>query len=123
MTIREAIERLDTLKPNMAPEEQKVRWLSEVDGQVWNELILKHEDAPFRLFNGYDAETDPETELLVPYPYDALYIHYLSAQVDLLNQEIGKYNNSAEMYNQGLKNYSDYYTGMHMPIRSGHWRV
>ena len=123
MEIREIIERVDRLKPNMIDEEQKIRWLSEVDGQVWHEIITQHEGAPMEEFTGYTDTTPPQTKLLVPFPYDNLYIHYLSAQIDLYNQELGKYNNDSQLYNTALKNYSDWYTAHHMPLGRKHWRV
>ena len=42
MTIREAIDRVDLLKPNKQPGEFKVKWLSELDGLIWKEIMLKH---------------------------------------------------------------------------------
>ena len=35
MTIREAIELVDRLKPNQYGSADKLRWLSELDGAVW----------------------------------------------------------------------------------------
>ncbi len=43
MTIQEAIDRVDLLKPNRQPGIFKVKWLSELDGLIWKEIILKHE--------------------------------------------------------------------------------
>ena len=45
MTIMDAIERVDTLKPNQYTEEQKVRWLERLDGQLFLELVCTHEGA------------------------------------------------------------------------------
>ena len=39
MTINEAIEQLDKLKPNAYETAEKVRWLSELDGQITDELL------------------------------------------------------------------------------------
>lgn len=42
MTIQEAIERVDAMKPNKQAQELKVRWLSELDGLIWRELEKTH---------------------------------------------------------------------------------
>ena len=58
MTIQEAIEVIDTLKPNMFPEHQKVAWLNDLDGLVWREVVLTHEGVePGTVFEGYDQDT------------------------------------------------------------------
>ncbi len=40
------IERVDLLEPNDYSPEQKLHWLSSLDGKVFRELIETHEDAP-----------------------------------------------------------------------------
>ena len=45
MTIREAIELVDRLKPNQYGSADKLRWLSELDGAVWHESWSAHETA------------------------------------------------------------------------------
>ena len=44
MTINEAIEMVDRLKPNQYEHEQKVGWLSKLDGMIYEEIrkILQH---------------------------------------------------------------------------------
>lgn len=45
MTIQEAINRVDALRPNAQKREWKIRWLSELDGLIYHEIILTHERA------------------------------------------------------------------------------
>ena len=52
MTIREAIELVDRLKPNQYGSADKLRWLSELDGVVWHEIWSAHETA-VPAFAGY----------------------------------------------------------------------
>ena len=42
MTIREAIELVDRLKPNQYGSADKLRWLSELDGIVYRDIICTH---------------------------------------------------------------------------------
>ena len=99
MTILEAISRVDSVKPNSYSQTEKIAWLSRIDATIKNEIIDTHEGAENITFNGYDNDTDTNTELLVPAPYDEVYIRYLEMQIDYANNEYGKYNNSMVMYN------------------------
>lgn len=117
MTIQEAITKVNLLRPNHIPDEQKVNWLSELDGMIHREIVLKHEHpAELDTFGGYDGNTDPNTKLLAPFPYDELYTYYLFAQCDLTNLEIQKYNNDKTLFNNAYDTLSDYWTRTYMPI-------
>ena len=116
MTVSEAITRIDQLKPNQFSTEQKTEWLSRLDGMIMQELIRTHEQAEEPApFTGYDAEEDTGTELLVPFPYDDIYLFWLASQVDLYNLEYDKYANDSQLYNNAYQTYSDYYTRTNMP--------
>ena len=116
MTIMEAIYRADTQKPNVCSQEEKIRWLAALDGVVKAEIIDTHEGGDGAAFNGYDAITDLNTELLIPAPYDEVYIHWLEMHIDYANSEFGKYNNSIAMYNTAYANFEKYYNRTHMPL-------
>lgn len=119
MTILEAISRVDAVKPNSYSQTEKIAWLSRIDATIKNEIIDTHEGAENIAFNGYDNETDTSTELLVPAPYDEVYIRYLEMQIDYANNEYGKYNNSMVMYNAAYTAYEKYYNRTHMPVSKG----
>ena len=114
MKIIEAIQKVDALKPNNYSQEDKIKWLSTLDGIIKREIIDTHEGAEEIEFNGYDLSS-LETELIVPAPYDDMYIKWLEAQIDYNNSEIGHYNNSMTMYNSAYANYERYYNRTHMP--------
>lgn len=44
MTIQEALDRIDMMRPNMVRKEFKIAALSELDGLIWKEIIQNHED-------------------------------------------------------------------------------
>ena len=61
----EAIHRVDILEPNQYAVDQKLRWLSLLDGQIFEELINAYEperEKPGEYITG-------EEELLAPMPY------------------------------------------------------
>ena len=115
MTIIEAINRIDAVKPNNYKQHEKVKWLSALDGVVKSEIIDTHEGADGISFIGYDENTDINTQLLIPAPYDIMYIYWLEAQIDYHNGEMGKYNNSITMYNTAFTGYERAYNRSHMP--------
>lgn len=128
MTIGQAIEMTDSLKQNKYKRADKVRWLSELDALIWQELIATHELPERRhcegwigaytvepVFLGYPEDVPDDTELLVKFPNDNLYILYLQSQIDYYNAEITKYNNSRQLFNNAYLTYTDWYNRTHMP--------
>lgn len=115
MKIIEAINRLDAIKHNTYTQSDKVNWLSRVDGMVKRHIIDTHEGAEEVSFSGYDDSTDLDTELLVPAPYDDLYLRWMEAMIDFHNGEYGKYNNAVDMFNTSYEGYQSYYNRTHMP--------
>lgn len=115
MTIIEAINRIDSLKPNNYTQEDKITWLSTLDGNIKKEIIDTHEGAEGVTFNGYDADTALDTVLLIPAPYDDVYIKWLEAQIDYANGETKRYTNSMIMYNTALSAFTRYYNRNNMP--------
>lgn len=119
MTIIEAINRIDNIKPNTYSQEEKVQWLSTLDGTIKKEVIDTHEGAEAVSFHGYTANTPLTTVLLVPAPYDQIYISYLEMQIDYANAEYGKYKNSMSVYNQEFASFERYYNRENKPISRG----
>lgn len=119
MTIKEAIELVDKLKPNQYQFTLKAKWLSKLDGQIFKEVFVTHEDCPMEVFAGYD-DAPPDHELLVPYPYDEdIYNYFLQAQIDKENGETAKYNQSITLYNTAYFNYQSWYNRTHKPLSGG----
>lgn len=116
MTLIEAINRIDSLKPNGFLQEDKVRWLSNLEGSIKSEIIDKHEGAENVTFNGYNESTNLNTVLLVPAPYDDVYVRYLEMQMDYTNGEYARFENSVTMYNNAYSAFERHYNRTHMPL-------
>lgn len=116
MTLMEAISRVDSIKPNRYTQVEKIKWLSTLDGIVKAEIIDTHVGSESIEFKGYDDVADLMSVLLVPAPYDEIYIRWLEAQIDYANGEYGKYNNSITMYNTAFSAYERYYNRLNKPI-------
>ena len=115
MKIIEAIQAVDTLKPNTYSELEKIQWLSKLDSTIKTEIIDTHEGADDITFNGYDENTSLETELLVKAPYDDIYVSWLESRIDYANGEYAKYNNSITVFNTAYTSFERYYNKSHMP--------
>lgn len=117
MKIIEAINEADALKPNGYTQEEKIRWLSTLDGAIKKEIIDQHEGAETDGFPGYDEETPLETELLAQEPYGRpLYLRYLEMQMDYYNGETARYNNSQTMYQAAYAAFARWYHRTHRPL-------
>lgn len=121
MKIREAISLVDKLKPNHYDADVKVQWLSKLDGQIFIELISQHErdESTPEVFEAY-TEANFDKELLVPFPYDeGVYANYLMAQIDRVNGEDERYNQSIALYGAAYSRYQAWYRREHMPLSRG----
>ena len=116
MKISEALSLIDDLKHNTYSDSDKIRWLSELDGRIKEDIVDTHEDAELVSFTGYDVDTDRSTELIAKAPHDDIYIKYLEAKIDYANGEYGKYNNSIAMFNSEYSGFRRYYNRTHMPL-------
>ena len=114
MKIIEAINGIDSLKHNTYSESDKVSWLSRLDAMVKKHIIDTHEGEEVT-FTGYDDSTDLQTELLVPAPYDEVYLRWMEAQIDYHNGEYERYNNAMDMFHTAYEGYQNYYNRTHMP--------
>ena len=114
MTIIEAINKIDSLKPNNYTQENKIAWLSTLDGIIKTEIIDTHEGSESVSFNGYDVDTALDTVLLVPHPHDDIYLKWLEAQIDYTNGETARYDNSMTMYNTAYSAFWRHYNRTHM---------
>lgn len=95
MTVAQVIQAVDEVKPNAFSNEEKTRWLNEVEGMVQTEVLLFASEEVIT----YSYEQDKDAELLVQPPHDKLYPAYLEARVDYANGEYEKYQNTMQMFN------------------------
>lgn len=116
MTIIEAINRIDALVHNTYTQIDKVLWLSTLDATVKTHIIDTHEGAENVTFTGYDENTNLQTELLMPAPYDEAYLRWIEAQIHYTNGEYDKYNNAIDMFTKPYTDYQNKYNRTHMPI-------
>ena len=119
MNISQAINRLEELKFNTYKQNEKVEWLSRLDTMVKQQIIDTHDGAENVIFSGYDQNTPMDTKLLVPAPYDEMYLRWMEAQIDYHNGEMANYNNAIILFNNAFENYAAYYNREHRPVSRG----
>lgn len=116
MTILQAIQKIDTLKPNTYTQSEKVAWLNTIEGLIKRNVIDTHEDGEDIEFTGYDQDTPVDTEMIVYEPYDELYVLWLEAMINYTNGEFVKYNNTIIRVNDMQQAFANDYNRRHMPI-------
>lgn len=87
------------------------RWLSELDGQL--SLTLYKTDSIIQYQMPGEGQESPA--LLVPYPWDGMYIHYLEAMCYYTTGDFGRYQNSMAMFNLGEDQFRKWCIRMHYP--------
>ena len=94
MTIQEALDLTDEMKPNSMSRKTKVAFLNELEQMIWSEILMKHVHMPQQAIKPvYTEDTDPGKELLAPDPYASeVYSSWLMAKIDRQNQEDERYN-------------------------------
>jgi streptogramin lyase len=107
MTSNKAIENVDRLKLNVYSEEDKLRWINELDGMV-QRLVIQTDEV-----TEYVYPDDMDRELLIPAPFDDCYTLFLEAKIDYYNREYANYNNSAMMFEAQFSEYKKAYIREH----------
>ena len=109
MTIMEAIQQVDALKPNAYSVRQKILWLSQLEAMVWR-LVLRQGCDPF---GGFTDATDPDTRLTMPAPFDMAYLLWLEAQIHYANEDLDLYNRAIVLFNGVFGEYKAHHRRNH----------
>lgn len=103
MTIRELLAKVRQEKPNSFQTAKLIEFLNEVEHDAAEQLNEE--------FSGYtdsDARDSVEVTLLVPAPYDKLYISFLKAKIDHANEELASYQNHAAQFTEDFAEFIDW---------------
>lgn len=115
MTINEAIALVDNLRDNTMAPDIKILWLQMVDQQVYEEIIKGRVGADAVTLPDY-SDNNGERVLLVPPPYDMLYVYRLEAEICYKNQEIDRQANALTRYNELMDAYAKQYAREHRSL-------
>ena len=131
MKAMDLIERVDLLEPNDYGPEQKLRWLTTLDGKAFREVIETHEQSSEhvardpRVAIGGATDMLPsyvngDEELLIEEPFALdVYYNYLQAMIAAENSETQRYNRRMVMFNAAYQEWTNWYNRTHVPKRAG----
>ena len=101
MTVMEAIQEIDCLKPNTFSQEQKIQWLDRLDSFVRSYILSRYPEEKVDLLN----LGSPDRQLLMESPYDEGYLHWLESKIHYYNEETDRYNAAVRMFRSVFEDY------------------
>ena len=104
-TLQQALTRIDTICPNAWDDAAKLLWLNECESMIQTRILGTAPEACIT----YDADTARSTALLVPAPFDRLYVYYVIAMCDYAAHETAHYADSMMLFNAALDEYAKWY--------------
>ena len=127
MTVGQALERAEELRPGCRVEERtRQRWLCEEDGMLRTLFFARDggERAGFGADLAWPEEGGLQDEviLLVPPPFDALYPHFLCAKLDAALGENERYAGEQAQYNSILAELAAWLRRRKLPPKGAQWR-
>ena len=122
MKLTKAVQNFRELCPNPYSTEQLVSWIAELDGMAILDVFASREGRPVP--EGWSPYTvqDMEKELLIPAPYDNVYMDWLKSKTDYWQDE-SNYSNSSKVFNNGYMSFGDYWRRTHAPLERKQWKL
>lgn len=114
VTINTVISRVDSIKLNTYTAEEKARWIIELEGRIYREIMRGFGEYPVS-----EYPRDGDRELIATSPYDVIYDYYLFAMIDFHNREEGNYANSYDMFNEKYNEFAKAYQRSNRPSNGG----
>lgn len=105
MTVNEAIAKVKDRKPNAYSDESLNDWLNECEAMVQRELLLTVPDAIVQ----YKFPEDRDKELILPRPYDAMYVTYIIMMIQYTQEEYTAYNNTNALFTAQYQSAQGYF--------------
>lgn len=114
MTVTGTISKADELRMNTISDEQKAEWVMGLDKEIAE-----------RMGTAYRVHDWPagDGELLLPSPYDRVYVLYLCSQIDYYNNETALYGNDKAVYDESLSEALAWWRRENCPADSGNVKV
>lgn len=121
MKIKKAIEYADSYIKNDIDKSVKELWLLELDGDIMQNLYSYYKEPLYKEENtwakhilhylGKEKEESEYTDddfLLIRFPFDGIYVHYLCMRMYLAFNELTRFENEQVLFYESLKGYKDY---------------
>lgn len=114
MTVTDTISQADELRLNTISDEQKAAWVMGLDQQIGERIDMASYGHSWPAGDG---------ELLLPAPYDRVYVLYLCSQIDYYNNETALYGNDKAVYDEAMSEAMAWWRRQHCPDNIGNVQV
>lgn len=115
MKISEVLVAVGDVKPSQYEPATMIRWISDLDGKVYEDIMAGFEGCPEKPELPY-SPTNQLASLLIPFPHEDVYVKWLMAQIDFHNADFDRYNNSMLMFDEAYQSFADAYARNHKRI-------
>lgn len=120
MTAAQIIDRYNDERKSTIPDDRKLKYLEEIERQIVEETVLTHElpeDLKDVDWGTYFDAWDMDAEMLVPPPWDQLYIHYLDMKAAWGQRETKNLNMATTLFNDAMISFNGWYNRNNRPLR------
>lgn len=114
MTVTDTLSQADELRLNTISDEQKAAWVMGLDQQIGERIDMASYAHSWPAGDG---------ELLLPAPYDRVYVLYLCSQIDYYNNETALYGNDKAVYDEAMSEAMAWWRRQHCPDNTGNVQV
>lgn len=117
MKIQDAIEQARALRDTDVSDDQLVKWLSDLDGQLCEDVCAQYGTTPEdweTVWPYWSYATDKTKELLVGAPWDGMYVDYLVMRIDLQHADYERCNNGAMLFASRRQEWANWMTREHV---------
>lgn len=116
-TLRDLLTENNLRNPNDVPQEMKWGWVTQLEKLICDDLYDTHQLTNEEWADAQRVNTQEHTglddKLLAQPPYNDVYLHYLDAQIAILNGDTEAYQISTQMYNNALLTYQNWFNRTH----------
>lgn len=119
----EIIAEANDLAPNQYDNDLKLKWLADLDGKIFREIIEQHDDEEAKERFAEANYDDPDVELLIGVPYARdVYVNYLRGKIAESNAEGERYNLYASVFNSEYQQWAAHYNSNTPLLKQRGWR-
>lgn len=112
ITAKDVIDAVEKVRPNAYSDEEKLKWINEVEGKIHDEIIKNSEIGKD---NEFVTVSSPDTLLTADSRFSQMYVYYLLAKIDFFDNEPTKYNNDLAMFDSTYESFACWHIRTYVP--------
>lgn len=112
ITAQDVIDAVEKVRPNAYSDEEKLKWINEVEGKIHDEIIKNSEIGKD---NEFVTVSSPDTLLTADSRFSQMYVYYLLAKIDFFDNEPTKYNNDLAMFDSAYESFACWHIRTYVP--------